>query len=181
MLKPSVAKALNEQIVKEYYSAWLYMQMAAWFERENLKGFAHWLRIQSQEEACHGLIFYNHICDRGGDVKLGAIGAPDQTFKSALDIFQRGLKHEYTVTASINAIMDVAVKERDFATQSMLNWFTEEQVEEESNFDGIRSKLERIGPKGGEGLLFLDKELGVRVFSLPPPLAGQFGAAPAAP
>ncbi len=181
MLNPRVAKALNEQIVKEYYSAWLYLQMAAWFERENLKGFAQWLRIQAQEESCHGLIFYNYICDRGGDVKLGAVGAPDQSFKSALDVFERGLKHEYTVTASINDIMDVAVKERDFATQSMLKWFVEEQVEEEANFGEISSKLKLLGAKAGDGMLFLDKELGARAFSLPPPLVGKFGAVAAAP
>lgn len=172
MLSKRVVKAMNEQIVKEEYSAWMYLQMAAYFEKENLKGLAHWLRIQAQEEVCHGLIFYNHLCGRGAEVVLGAIGAPPATYKSALDVFERGLKHEYTVTASIAAIMEAAITEHDFASQSMLKWFIDEQVEEEANFDEIRSKLARIGGKNGEGVLLLDKELGVRVFTLPPPLAG---------
>lgn len=175
MVDKTVLKLMNEQVAKEYYSGWLYMQMAAYFEQENLKGFSHWLRVQAQEEACHGLIFFNHICERGGAARLGAISAPPATFKSALDVFKRGLEHEYTVTASIAAIMDASIKAKDFASQSMLKWFIDEQVEEEANFDEIRSKLSRLDPKDGNGLLMLDKELGVRVFALPVPLAAQFG------
>lgn len=180
MIAKKVEKLMNEQIVKEYFSAWLYMQMAAYFEGRNLKGMAHWLRIQSQEEACHGLIFYNHILERGGEVQLGAVAAPSKAFKSALDVFQQGLKHEYTVTASINNIMDAAVAEKDFASQSMLKWFIDEQVEEEANFSELSSKLELIGPKDGNGLVMMDKDLMTRAFSVPPPLAGSFGG-PAAP
>ncbi|OGV76784.1 MAG: hypothetical protein A3K19_17530 [Lentisphaerae bacterium RIFOXYB12_FULL_65_16] len=171
MLSGHVLKLMNEQIAKEFYSGWLYLQMAAYFESRNLKGFAHWLRIQSQEEACHGMIFYNHICERGAEIKLGAGAAPPSSYKSALDVFEKGLKHEYTVTASVNNIMDAAVKAKDFASQSMLKWFVDEQVEEEANFDEIRSKLELLGDKNGEGLLMFDKELSARVFALPAPLA----------
>ncbi|MFA5204403.1 MAG: ferritin [Lentisphaeria bacterium] len=175
MIGKRVLKAINEQIVKENYSAWLYLQMAAYFEKENLKGFAHWLRIQAQEEACHGLIFFNHLCDRGGEVALGAVAAPPQRFKSPLDVFEQGLAHEFTVTASIGAIMKAAVADDDFAAQSMLKWFVDEQVEEEANFDELRSKLARIG-KDGNGVIQLDKELTARVFSLPPPLMASMGA-----
>ena len=179
MISKRVLKAINEQIAKEYFSGWLYMQMAAYFEKENLKGFAHWLRIQAQEEACHGLIFYNYLCERGADVELGAVAAPTKGFKSALDVFDQGLKHEFTVTASIANIMKLAVADADFATQSMLKWFVDEQIEEEANFDEIRSKLARIGDKDGNGILMMDKDLSARVFTVPPPLAGSFGAAAA--
>ena len=170
MIGKKTLKLMNEQIVKEYYSGWLYMQMAAYFEKMNLKGFAHWLRIQAQEEACHGLIFFNHICDRGEAVQLGAVAGPDQDFKSALDIFERGLKHEYSVTASIGNIMEAALAEKDFASQSLLKWFVDEQVEEEANFDEIRSKLALIG-QDGNGLITYDKDLAARMFVLPAPLA----------
>ena len=178
MIPAKVQKAMNEQIAKEYFSGWLYMQMAAWFEKENLKGFAHWLRIQAQEEACHGLIFFNHICGRGGDVALGQISAPGAKFHSALDIFEKGLAHEYLVTASINGIMEAAIATKDFASQSMLKWFVDEQVEEEANFDEIRSKLARLKKDDGNGLMVLDKELSVRVFVMPAPLAAGAAAAP---
>lgn len=177
MLNKKVEKVINEQIVKEYYSGWLYLQMASWFERQNLKGFAHWLRVQAQEEACHGLIFYNYICGRGGTVELGAVAAPGSKFKSALDIFDQGLKHERTVTASIGNIMKVANAEGDFATQSMLKWFVDEQVEEEANFDEIRAKLALIGTNDGNGIIMLDKDLSARAFALPPPLAAMAAAA----
>lgn len=185
MIRPAVNKLMNEQIVKEYFSAWMYMQMAAYFEGLNLKGFAHWLRVQAQEESCHGLIFFNHILERGAAVKLGAVPVPPARFKSPLDVFEQGLKHEYTVTASIHAIMAAAKKENDFAGESMLKWFVDEQVEEEANFDEIRSKLARVGAKDGNGLLMLDKELAARVFAPPPQLAaagagGGPGGGPAA-
>ena len=177
MISKRVLKAINDQIAKEYFSGYLYQQMAAYFEKENLKGFAQWLRVQAQEEACHGLIFYNYLCGRGGDVELGAIAAPAKGFKSPQDVFEQGLKHEFTVTASVGAIMKLAVADSDFATQSMLKWFIDEQVEEEANFDEIRSKLTRIGAKDGNGIVMLDKDLGTRVFALPPPLAASMGGA----
>ena len=176
MLSKKVEKLMNEQVVKEYFSAWLYLQMAAYFEGRNLKGLAHWLRIQAQEESCHGLIFYNHILGRAGTVQLGAIAAPASTYKSALDVFQKGLAHEYTVTASINNLMAAAGAEKDFASQSMLKWFVDEQVEEEANFSEISGKLALIGPKDGNGLILLDKDLAARAFALPAPLAASFGA-----
>jgi ferritin len=170
MLDKKVIKAINEQIAKEFYSGWLYLQMAAYFEARNLKGFAHWLRVQAQEEGCHGLIFFNHVCERGGLAELGAVASPGLNFKSALDVFEKGLKHEYTVTASIGNIMKLAMSVNDFATQSMLKWFVDEQVEEEANFDEISSKLRLIGDKDGNGLILMDKDLSARMFTLPPPL-----------
>jgi ferritin len=170
MLDDKVLKLLNEQITKEFYSGYLYMAMAGYFEDQNLAGFAHWMRMQGQEESCHALIFFNYVCERGGRIALGAIEQPQAAWDSPLAVFEAGVEHEKLVTASINNIGDAAVEVRDHATQSMLNWFYDEQVEEEASFDEIRAKLERVGD--GNGLYMLDEQLAQRVFNVPSPLAG---------
>lgn len=172
MLSEKLQGVINEQIGKEFYSAYLYLAMAAWFEENSLKGFAKWMRVQSQEESCHGMIFYNFLLDAGGSAKLPAVAQPDADFKSPLDIFERGLKHEGLVTASINNIVDIAIEEHNHAAHSFLNWFVDEQVEEESNFDTLRGKLKLI-EKGGDGLFTIDNELATRVFAMPAPLMGK--------
>lgn len=171
MPSEKMQKALNAQIRKEYYSAYLYMSMAAWFENEGLDGFANWMRIQTQEELAHGTIFFNYLCERGARVRLEAIDAPPSDFDSPLDIFEKSLEHERTVTASINELMDLAIDDRDHASASMLKWFVDEQVEEEASADDIRGKLERVGDGGG--LYMLDQKLAARVFTTPSPLAGE--------
>ncbi len=174
MLSERMLKAINEQVAKEWYSAYLYMSMASYFEVESLEGFAHWLRIQAQEELCHGQIFYNYVSDHGHRVLLGNIKAPQADFASPLDVFRQGLEHEKTVTASINNLTDIAVEDRDHTTRQFLGWFLDEQVEEERNFGDISARLERLPSQtGGEGLLFLDNQFGARVFVVPAPLAGK--------
>lgn len=170
MMNERMVKAMNEQIVKEYYSGYMYMQMAAFFEDETLEGFANWMRVQAQEEAAHAQIFFNHLCERGAPVKLGAIDAPPSNYGSALDVFEKGLEHEKKVSASIDNLVTIAEEEKDRASLSMLTWFVDEQVEEEDNFDTMRAKLARIGD--GNGLFMLDRECAARVFTTPSPLAG---------
>ncbi|HPC15977.1 MAG TPA: ferritin [Candidatus Hydrogenedentes bacterium] len=172
MLSDKMLKALNDQITKEFHSAYLYMAMSAYFEGENLPGFAKWMRLQAQEESCHALIFFNYTCERGGKVTLGAVDAPPTTFKSAVDVFEKTLAHEQFITDSINKLMDLAIKESDHATRAMLQWFVTEQVEEEANASQILARLHMM-KGGGNGLLMMDGGLGSRTFAVPSPLAGK--------
>jgi ferritin len=174
MLSKKVAKALNEQVTKEIASSYLYLQMAAWFETQNLKGFATWLKVQAQEELAHGMIFYNFLVERGAQVELGEIAKPEAVFSSAQHVFERVLAHEEGVTASINNIMDVAIKDHDYATQRRLDWFISEQVEEEANATEIIARTKLLGD--GQSLFLLDKDLGLRTFVMPPPLAAATAA-----
>jgi len=169
MISQKMLDAVNAQITKEFYSAYLYLSMASYFESETLPGCAHWMRIQAQEESCHGLIFFNYVCDQDGHVTLGPIPPPPAQFESALDAFRKVASHEREVTASIYDLVDIALVERDHATHAMLQWFVSEQVEEESSAKTIIGKLERI--KGtSDALLLLDNNLGTRVFAMPSPL-----------
>lgn len=174
MLSKRVGKALNDQVTKEIASSYLYLQMAAWFETQNLKGFATWMKIQAQEELAHGMIFFNFLVERGTMVELGEIAKPDATFASARQVFERALAHEEGVTASIHSIMDVATKDRDYATQRRLDWFISEQVEEEANATEIIARIKLLGD--GQSMFLLDKELGLRTFVMPPPLAAAAAA-----
>ncbi|HEY3414186.1 MAG TPA: ferritin [Armatimonadota bacterium] len=172
MISKTMQDAINAQITREYYSSYLYLSMAAYFESESLTGFAKWMRVQVQEENAHALIFFNYICDRDGKVELGAIEKPPAAFTSALDVFEKTYEHEQKVTAWINDLADLAVSEKDHASRRLLDWFVDEQVEEEANDTTIIAALKRIG-NDGNALLTLDKELGARVFALPAPLAGR--------
>ena len=169
MIGEKMLSTLNEQITKEFASGYLYMQMAGWLESQSLPGLANWMRIQALEESCHATILFNHVCERGGTVDLGAIDKPATDFTSPLDVFERTLKHEQFVTESINACVDVAEAEKDRPANSMLQWFIDEQVEEEANADDLRTKLERVGD--GNGLFMLDQQCAARVFTMPSPLA----------
>lgn len=170
-MKAKVVKAFNEQINKEFYSSYLYLAMAAWAEDEDLPGLANWMRVQAQEEISHGMILFNFVAERGGRVVLDKIDKPTTNFKNLVDVFQQTLKHEEFVTESINDLMALAEKEKDFASRNRLEWFVEEQVEEEANAGGLLATARRIG-NHGEGLIMLDKELSGRAFNLPGPLAG---------
>lgn len=172
MLSDKMRKALNEQITKEFHSAYLYMSMSAWFEAKNLPGFATWMRIQAQEESCHALIFFNYVCERGSEVVLGAIEAPPTTFEDAVDVYTQTLAHEQFITNSINKIMDLAIKESDYATRAMLQWFVTEQVEEEASATQILERL-KLMKGSGNALLMMDRQLGARTFAVPSPLAGK--------
>jgi len=169
MLNKKVLKALTEQVNKELYSSYLYLQMAAWFQSRNLLGFANWMRVQAQEELAHAMIFYNFMNERGAFVDLNAIAKPALAYDSPLGAFEQVAEHEALVTASIYAIMDAATKERDYATQRRLDWFISEQVEEEANAAELVGKLKLVNDSNG--LFMLDKELALRTFVMPPPLA----------
>jgi len=161
MLKKSLQDAMNSQIKHELYSAYFYLSMSAYFEANNLPGSARWMRLQAQEEQGHAMKFFDYIHDRGGQVVLQAIDQPPSDFKSPLDVFERTLAHEQKVTGLINSLYELAVNEKDFASQSFLQWFVDEQVEEEKNATQIVEMLRMIGDHKGN-LLMLDHRLGER-------------------
>lgn len=169
-MNEKVQNAFNEQINKEMFSAYLYMSMVAWFENEDLPGLATWMRVQSQEELCHATILFNHVCERGGRVILEALEKPASEFKSPEDIFTQALAHEEFISKSINDLMSLAEAEKDFAARQHLEWFVEEQVEEEASATAMLVRAKRVGDNG-QGLIMFDKEAGTRVFTLPGPLA----------
>lgn len=161
MIKKRMVDALNKQINEEGFSSYLYLSMVTYFEMENLKGFAHWFRNQVQEEMFHMMKFYNYILERGGEPVLGAIEKPKFGWDSALQLFEEGLAHERHITECIDNLMDVAIEEKDHATRNLLNWFVDEQVEEEDQFTEILEKLKMIGDNKAM-LLMLDNEMGSR-------------------
>ena len=163
MLGKKILDELNKQINREMYSAYLYMSMSAYSEYTGLKGFANWFMVQYKEEMEHAMRIYHYINDQGEQVKLMAIEEPPAVFESPLDMFEKTLTHEQFITKSINDLVDVAIEEKDHATNIFLQWFVTEQIEEESNDNDIISQLKLIGDDGN-GLLMLDKELGMRVF-----------------
>ncbi|WP_292460682.1 ferritin [Methanothermococcus sp.] len=163
VVKDKVLKALNEQINKELFSAYLYLSMSAYAESIGLKGFAQWLKVQYQEELDHAMKFYNYIIERGGKIELESINKPKNEWSSILEVFEDGYEHEKFISESINNLMDLAVSEKDYATMNMLQWFIDEQVEEESSFLEIVDKLKLLdGDK--RGLFMLDKDLGQRTY-----------------
>jgi ferritin len=159
--------ALNDQLNFELYSAYIYYSMAAYLERVDLPGFSHWMQIQVQEELTHVDKFFRFIHERDGRVILKAIDAPGIEWKSPLDAFQEAYQHEQIVSGRINKLVDLSLKESDHATNSFLQWFVTEQVEEEASVKSIIQQLKLAG-KDGHGLLMLDRELGARVFTMPP-------------
>jgi ferritin len=170
MIKKTMQDAINEQIRKEMYSSNLYLSMAAYYYTINLNGFANWMRVQAQEEQAHALKFYDYLVERGGHAIVGQIDAPPIVWDSPLSAFEASYKHEQMVTASINALADLAIKESDHASNIMLQWFITEQVEEEANVSDIVERLKMMGDFKG-GLLMMDAELKTRVFVPPPTTA----------
>lgn len=166
MINEKMQNALNEQIKFEMVSANIYLAMSAYIENKGLKGMAHWLRVQYEEETFHALKLYDYLKNRGGRIALKSIDAPPSDFGSPLDTFQKVLEHEQHVTAGINKLYEAALAENDFAAQIFLQWFVNEQVEEEANVSDVINKLVLIGDKSAD-LLYLDKEMGVRVFTAP--------------
>ena len=161
MIKQTVLESMNKQIMHELYSAYFYLSMSAHCESANLPGFATWLRVQAQEEQGHAMKFYDYILDRGGKVALQAIAQPPVDFASPQDIFKQVYEHEQKVTGLINAIYDIAMAEKDIASQIFLQWFITEQVEEEKNASQILDMLNKIGSSVGS-LYQLDHRLGKR-------------------
>lgn len=161
MLSDTMQDALNNQITMEFASEHAYLSLSAYFERESLPGFASWMRVQASEEHTHALKIYDFINDRDGKVALQALPQPTVDFSSALEAFKNALSHEQKVTASINTLYGLAVKEGDYASQVMLAWFVNEQVEEEKTAKQFVDQLTRIGNDGG-ALLMLDREMAGR-------------------
>ncbi len=170
MISKKMTDALNLQINKELYSAYLYLAMSAHAQDIGLKGFANWFFIQVQEEMSHAQKLYNYVIEQNQKVVLDEIKKPPAEFKSPMDMFQKTLEHEQFVTKSINGLVALAREENDYATEIFLQWFVTEQIEEEGNDNEIIDKLRYIGDNGN-GLLMLDKELGVRTFVAPVALA----------
>jgi ferritin len=166
MLNKKVGSALNKQLNKELYSAYLYLSMSSYAGFIGLKGSANWFMVQYQEEMVHAMRFFNFINSRGDHAELAAIAAPPTEFKSLLDMMEKTLAHEQSITASINELTDLAMAEKDHATRIFLQWYVTEQIEEEENDRDIIGKLKLIGDNG-QGLLMLDTELGARVFVAP--------------
>ena len=166
MITDKMSAALNAQINKELYSAYLYMAMSADAEQKGLPGVANWFFVQTQEELSHAHRIYTYLIRQNATVSLEAIEKPVVKADTALAMFEKGLEHEKFVTASIHELVDVALEEKDRATEVFLQWFVNEQVEEEENACGIIDQLKLAG-EGGSGLFMIDRELSTRVFAPP--------------
>jgi ferritin len=167
MLNATIEKALNEQLNWELYSAYIYYSMSAYCQSVDLTGMANWFKAQTQEEIFHASKFFDYINDRGGRVTLTAIEAPQVEWASPLAAFENALEHEQGVTARINNLVELSVKEKDRTTESFLQWFVTEQIEEEASVSEIIGQLKIIG-SSGSGLFMVDRELSTRVFTMPP-------------
>jgi ferritin len=171
MISKNMEKALNEQINAEMYSAYLYLSMEAYFRSLNFRGFANWMRVQVQEELMHAMKIYDFVDERGGRIILKSIAAPQAEWRSPLAVFEATYKHEQKVTELINELVSLTIKEKDYATNSFLQWFVNEQVEEESSADKIVQQMKMMKEAPG-GMFMLDRELGQRVFT-PPSAKGE--------
>lgn len=160
-VKGALSEAINEQIKHEFDSAYVYLAMATSFEEASLPGFASWMRQQSEEEVEHGKKFLNFLIDRGEHVRLLGIDQPPDSFREPLDVFEQALEHERFITAKIHGLYEMAVEERDYPAQVLLNWFVEEQVEEEQAAAAAVDRL-RLAGDDGPALLQLDREFGQR-------------------
>lgn len=166
MLNKKIEEAFNEQMNAEIYSAYLYLSMSAYFASTGMAGFANWMRIQAQEEMVHAMKFFDHVNERGGKVTLKAIDGPETKWPTAVAAFEHVYEHEQKVTALINNLMNLAIDEKDHASRSFLEWFVDEQVEEEDSASTVLDRLKLIGDSGN-GLFMMDRELGQRVFTPP--------------
>lgn len=161
MMNPKMQNAMNEQIKHELESAYLYLSMSAYFNSEGWDGMGQWMRVQAQEELEHAMKFFDHIKERDGKVALQALAQPQEKWSSLLDAFQAAYKHEQFITSKIHELVKLANELSDYAAQSLLQWFVDEQVEEEASTSKVVQLLERVGDSGN-GLVMLDHELGKR-------------------
>lgn len=161
MIGTKMEAAFNEQIKEELASAYLYLSMAAYFHAQNLDGMAHWMHVQAHEEYEHAMKFFNHIIDRGGQVELARLEKPKKVWDSPLSAFEEAYQHEQYVTGRINSLYKLAVSEEDYPALGLLQWFVDEQVEEEASVSKIVEQLKMIG-NSGSGLIMLDSQLGKR-------------------
>jgi len=163
MIKDNVRDAINTQMNREFYSSFLYLSMAAYFESMNLKGFSRWMQVQAGEEHAHGMKFFDYLVDQGARISMAAIEAPAGEWDTPLAAFEHALGHEQKVTARIHDLMELALSEMDHATAAMLQWFVSEQVEEEAQAGEIVFKMKLASAEKSAVLLYLlDHELGKR-------------------
>jgi ferritin len=161
MLPKKIETAMNKQINHELYSSYLYLSMSAYFKELNLDGFAHWMRVQAQEELLHALKFFDHILERGGSPKLDMVKGPEAVWKSTVEVCGAVLKHEQFISKNINTLADLALSEKDHASMTLLQWFVNEQVEEEANATLLLERAKMIKDSTG-ALLMLDRQLAQR-------------------
>jgi ferritin len=162
MMNPKIQGAFNEQLNAELFSSYLYLSMSAYFTSQNLKGMAHWMQMQAQEEHMHAMKFFDFINERGAKVALAHIDAPKTDWSSPLEAFEDTCKHESKVTGLINDLVDLSLSEKDHAANGFLQWFVTEQVEEEATAQEIRDKLKLVSDNP-VALFMIDQELGRRV------------------
>ena len=161
MIGKKIQDALNAQITLEQYSAQLYLAMGAHCEGRSFRGFAHWLRVQAQEETKHALKLVDFLLDRGGKLELASISAPPSDFGSVTQVFEKILEHEKSITVKIGALFELSRAEKDYASEITLQWYVTEQVEEEVNVGQIVDQLKAVGEQGG-GIWYLDSKMGKR-------------------
>ena len=166
MLNPKVRDLLNQQVNKEFYSAYLYLDFSNYFDDRSLDGFANWYMVQAQEERDHAMLFYRYLLNNDEKVTLEAIDKPDVVINADIDVLKAGLKHEIYVTSLINDIYAAAYEVRDFRTMQFLDWFVKEQGEEEKNATDLISKMELYG-SDPKSLYMLNQELAARVYAAP--------------
>ena len=165
-MNAKVHELLNQQINKEFYSAYLYLDFSNYFKAKGLDGFANWYMIQAQEERDHAMLFYQYLQNENREVTLEAIAKPDKVFSSHMDVLKAGLEHEEYVTSLINDIYAAAYESKDFRTMQFLDWFVKEQGEEETNANDLISKMELFG-SDPRSLYMLNSELGARIYNAP--------------
>lgn len=163
MIKKRMQDEINKQINAEFYSSYLYLSMSAYFEVKNLQGFANWMNIQAQEEWAHGMKFFTYLLERGGEAKLMQIDTPPTEWNGVIDVFEEVYTHEQKVTGLIDNLVNIAIEENDHASRSFLQWFVDEQVEEEASVSTLLEQLKMVEAKG-PALFMIDRELQQRVF-----------------
>lgn len=164
MINPKLEQAINEQIKNELFSSYLYLSMAAYFYSIGLDGMANWMRVQAAEENMHAMKFFDHLNDREGRIHLEAIDKPQTEWESPIEAWWAAYKHEQFVSSKINDLLKLANEVSDFASVPLLNWFIEEQIEEEATASKIAQTLKRLGDSA-HGLVMLDKELSTRTLT----------------
>jgi ferritin len=169
MIAKRMSEAMNMQIKHELESYYIYLSMVAYFHEQNLDGMAHWMRCQAHEEMIHAMKFFDHIIDRGGNVKLLDLKQIKTTWKSPLEAWKDAYAHEQFITGKINELIKISREENDYNAEPLLHWFANEQIEEEKNTDKAVKELEMIDNSTG-GLFMVDRELGARVFPAGSPL-----------
>ena len=162
MVSTKMQEVLNEQLNREYFSAYLYLSMSSYCSDVGLNGSAHWFSEQYKEEVEHGMKIYEYMLQRGVKIELEQIDKPESEFKSILEVFEKSLAHEQFMTNNLNELSDLAMKDKDHATYNFLQWFVTEQVEEEATVSDIIAKIKLIG-KDGNGLYMIDNELANRL------------------